>query len=195
MKARVLVTAVLISASCAHASLDRFESRGPHESDVHATDVPVRGFQVSVETPTTTEYGELIAVDDKFLYMNVSDSPEAWAGEQIPRAQVIKVTVEVGPSASTATGIWTAVGCASTASHGAYLIFSGPIWLATGIPTTVGESAAAKAVAGTDELSKLYQYARFPQGLPPSFGGTPRQPRDAGADGASWRLDQGSSHR
>jgi hypothetical protein len=149
---------------------------------VHPTDVPVRGFQVTVETASSTESGELIAVDEQFLYLNVSDSPALWSGEQIPRAQVAKVTVEVAPSASTATGIWTAVGCASTASHGYFFVFTGPIWLATGIPASAGESASSKAVAQPDELSKLYQYARFPQGLPPSFGGTSRQPRDGGAD-------------
>jgi hypothetical protein len=182
MKARVLITAALVVASCAHAGLNRSDSRGAHENDVHATDVPVRGFQVSVETASSTESGELIAIDEQFLYVNASDSPAVWAGERIARAQVVKVTVEVGPSASGTLGIWTAMGCLSTASHGVFLVFTGPIWLATGIPASAGESAAAKAVANPDQLSQLYQYARFPQGLPPSFGGAPRQPRDGGVD-------------
>jgi hypothetical protein len=192
MKARVLITAALIVASCAHASLNRSESRGAHENDVHATDVPVRGFQVSVETASSTESGELIAVDERYLYLNASDSPGVWAGEQIPRAQVIRVTVEVSPSASTALGAWTATGCLSTVSHGYYLVFTGPIWLATGIPASAAESAASKAIANADELSQLYQYARFPQGLPPSFGGAPRQAHDGGVAWSVMKSDAGT---
>jgi len=184
MKGRVLATGLLISLSCAHATLNRSKSRGPHENGVQATDVPVRGFEVAVETGSTTEVGELLAVDEQYLYVNVGSSPEVWAGEKISRAEIVKVTVEIEPSGSTAAGIWTAVGCASTASHGFFLVLTGPLWLATGIPTSVTEANGSHTEAHSDQLSSLFQYARFPQGLPPSFGGAPRQgrytPPDAG---------------
>jgi hypothetical protein len=183
MKARVLVAGFLISLSCAHGNLNRAQSRGAHLDGVKATDVPVRGFQVSVETADSTESGELIAVDDRFVYLDVGEPPNA-VGESIPRTRIVKVVVEVQPSYSSTAGIWTAVGCASTASHGAYLVFSGPLWLSAGISTAVGESYAAHAEARGDELNQLYQFARFPQGLPPTFGGTPGRPPkgDGGVD-------------
>ena len=112
---------------------------------MQATDVPVRGYQVSVETTDTTEVGELLAVDEQYVYVNVGSSPEVWAGEKISRAQIVKVTVEIQPSGSTTAGIWTAVGCASTASHGFFLILTGPLWLGTGIPTSVSESYGSRA--------------------------------------------------
>jgi hypothetical protein len=189
MKARVLVTGLLFSASCVHASLNRAQSRGSHQDGVKATDVPVRGFQVSIETTAGTESGELIAVDERFVYLNATESPNEWAGEQIPRAQIVRVLVEVQTSASTTAGIWTAVGCASTASHGAFLIFSGPVWLATGLPASIGESQAAHAEARPDELSKLYQFARFPQGLPPSFAGAMRPAAYEGTVDAGTAAD------
>jgi hypothetical protein len=182
MRGRVVVAAFLICASCAHASLNRSESRGPHQDDVRATDVPVRGFDVTVAMADSSVSGELIAVDERFLYLNAGASPNDWIPMQIPRAQIVKVVVEVTPSLSTNTGLWTALGCASTVSHGGFLIFSGPIWLGTGLPTSIGESYNSHAEAPNDQLSQLFQYARFPQGLPKSFGSMKEQLVQVSAD-------------
>jgi hypothetical protein len=96
------------------------------------------------------------------------------------------VTVEVRSSASGEMGVWTALGCASTVTHGYYLIITGPMWLATGITSAVGESRSSHAKAeNQSDFGRLYQFARFPQGLPIAIRTQKwRVPSAASADGA-----------
>src|SRR5206468_3757543 len=49
------------------------------------------------------------------------------------------------------------------------------------ISSTVAESADSKAEALKGDLDQLYQYARFPQGLPESWGGPRRAPPSVAA--------------
>lgn len=174
MKARVAIVGAAVLLSCGHAALDRSKSRGAHESGVHAADVPVRGFDVEVKLASNSVSGELIAVDRKFVYVNIQK--EGVEVFRVSRSEIREVEVAVRPSAAEGLGVWTGVGCASTVSHGAFLIFTGPIWLASGIGATASEANDATAKASRDQLDQLYQYARFPQGLPPSWGGPPRRP-------------------
>jgi hypothetical protein len=184
MKVRSIVVFAIVCASCAHASLNRSQSRGPHAEGVAVGDVPVRGYPISVDATGGSESGELIAIDDEFVYVNTAEGL-LWNVIRIPRATIKEVTVEVDSSMSTGTSVWTAIGCASTVSHGAYLVLTGPLWLAAGIPASISESTNAQAIAGHDELSSLYQYARFPQGLPVTLGGKPHRRVEAVADGGA----------
>jgi len=164
--------------ACAHASLDRSRVAGTHQGGVPVSDVPVRGVPAEVlwmrpecekDWCISRESGELIAVDDQAVYVGFVGSGSIGAASlsRIPRARIKSVSLEVGPSASSEVGVWTALGCASTLSHGAYLVFTGPLWLVAGIGTAANESASSHAVAqSAHDLSQLYQFARFPQGLP-----------------------------
>lgn len=178
MKFRVAFFWASLSVACAHASLDRSRVAGSHQGGVQVSDVPVRGAPAEVvwlrpECPSEdcagTESGELIAVDEQAVYVSFLGSGSDWAASlsKIPRARIKSVSLEVGPSASSEVGGWTALGCASTLSHGYYLVFTGPLWLVAGIGAAANESASARAVAhDARDLSQLYQFARFPQGLP-----------------------------
>jgi hypothetical protein len=183
MRVRSLLLCAALSWSCAHGSLDRGESLGAHAPGIDVADVPVRGFQVNIDAANGSFSGELFAVDDQFVYVNTGRSEQEWNGERIPRAFIKEVEVDLYSSDSLFTGVWTGLGTASTLSHGAFLIFSGPIWLATGIPVSVNESSASHATAGPDELSKLYQFARFPQGLPGRRGKPHLRPAGPAAPG------------
>lgn len=176
MKARVLIAGAIVLAACAHAGLDRADSRGAHEAGVSVSEVPVRGFHVDVEGAFETVSGELIAVDPGYIHVNVAEDDQQLKMVPVPREHVRAAYVAVRASAAGGLGAWTGMGCASTVSHGGFLVFSGPIWLVTGITSTVAESDASKAEALQGDLDQLYQYARFPQGLPESWGG-PRRAR------------------
>jgi hypothetical protein len=63
-------------------------------------------------------------------------------------------------------GAWTALGSISTISHGVFLVFTLPIWLASGLSMTVQESRSGNLEYPPWPLVALTPYARFPQGAP-----------------------------
>jgi len=172
MKLRSVVVLTMLVGACARASLNRSEVSGAHEESVKATDVPVMGAPVEVrwscgEDRTCTTEGELIAVNREFVYVDSTGTTPGTAHRHaIERAKISEVYVEVSKSHADALGGWTALGCASTLSHGYYLGFTGPVWLAAGISSSVAESRRSHALAWSYDLYALYQFARYPQGLP-----------------------------
>jgi hypothetical protein len=172
MKLRSVVVLTMLAGACARASLNRAEVDGPHEESVKATDVPVLGSPVEVrwscgEDRSCTTEGELIAVNREFVYVDSNSTTPGTADRHaIERAKISEVYVEVSKSHADALGGWTALGCASTLSHGYYLGFTGPVWLAAGISSSVAESRRSHALAWSHDLDALYQFARYPQGLP-----------------------------
>lgn len=168
---RVLPLLGALCAACAiQPSIDRGRTIGSPVRNARIEDVPVRGFDVVVVAAERDVSGELLAIDAQQLW--VLEDPE---GEpqlvSIPRAEVDKVSVEVFPSGAATTWTWTAVGTLSTASHGFFLIFSAPIWLATGVPVSVDQIVSNDLdLTRRSQLDALHQFARFPQGMPPQWG-------------------------
>jgi len=167
MKGRTVFFWGALGIACGHSALDRRLVNGDHKSGVSTEDVPVKGatVHVDVQSERTTYPAELVAVDAKYLYVNTGSD---WRKDTraVPRAKIRRVVVDVYTSEAGGIVAWTAVGCASTASHGYYLVFTGPMWLGAGIASAASEDSAARASANATQLDQLYQYARFPQGMP-----------------------------
>jgi hypothetical protein len=155
--------ALLIVAACTPAMpLDRSESVGS-KTTVDVVDVPAKGFPVDLEHATGSQSGELLAVDACNAYVLHDDVTIAVASDTIRKA-----SIEVYPGKGGLYGVWTGLGAASTASHGFLLVFTLPVWLAVGIPSTVS-TGNANDIQQPHGGGLLYQYARFPQGLPPQW--------------------------
>lgn len=74
------------------------------------------------------------------------------------------VRYKTNPGGPTA---WSALGGISTLSHGAWLIFTMPMWMiAGGVASSNQATAARDNVTLRSDLPKYAKYARFPQGLP-----------------------------
>lgn len=104
--------------------------------------------------------GELIAIDKTAFHVLSTTGLQS-----VPRASVRRITlVGYGNRAGTLTG-WAVAGGISTLSHGAFLLFTAPMWAIAGIAATHTEGHAG--IVHDDELAR--RFARFPQGLPPGF--------------------------
>lgn len=129
------------------------------------------GAWISVEITGIEQpvQGELLAVGGTSLYI-------------LELGEVAEVNLKTIKSASlsayeaAAGGVvtLTLLGGASTISHGFFLIFSFPIWLAVGIATSRHQSGMGYAAYDSDNSLKKLQgfgkWARFPQGMPEDFG-------------------------
>ena len=129
-------------------------------------EVPVYGFETRVVSvgPVPTVSGELLAVDPVHLWIL---SEEKVVG--VHRAGVEETLVTLERPGGLGAGIWTAVGTASTVSHGFLAIFTAPLWLVAGIPTAAQMGADNTASFKGTGYETLWQFARFPQGLPPGW--------------------------
>jgi hypothetical protein len=61
------------------------------------------------------------------------------------------------------------VGSVTTISHGFFLILTLPMWAGTGTIASVGASESNNLIVPLEDVDALFQFARFPQGMPPSF--------------------------
>jgi hypothetical protein len=184
----VALALVGLGAACTrYGSMDRSKGFTGNETTASLEDVPVRGHEIEIEHAGQTTSGELLAVDDMYLYVLTDSRVRA-----IERRKVTQVSVELYASQAGQAGLWTALGTVSTISHGFLLVITAPVWLATGISVTAGAAATNDLEIRDDRLGPLYQFARFPQGLPPTWPGArvplerspPRvtPPSDAGTD-------------
>lgn len=146
-------------------------------------EVPVHGFRVTVDAVERPVRGELLAVDRASVWVLEERDDGRARPVAIPRRDVRSVGVEALPSGGAVTGAWSAAGTLSTLSHGAFLIFSAPVWAGVGIATGVDEGVSNDLHVRRRSLDELYQYARFPAGLPEGFlrRAGPRRPRPARA--------------
>ena len=160
----VLAIGVGLCSCSPHRGFDRGASLGRPGRNVSIEKVPVRGFETTVEYRIAGEAhsasGELLAADE-VVWLAIHARTVGISSDIVR-----EVTVEVYPSTTGALATWTALGTVSTISHGVFLIFTGPIWLASGVSSSVSAAARNDAVGGPTELSKLYEFARFPGGLP-----------------------------
>jgi hypothetical protein len=113
--------------------------------------------------------GELLAADEDSLVLARGDYVTL-----VPPACIETVTVAAFEGAPGQTIAWGVVGSLSTVSHGLFLIFSLPIWVATTGGATYGHSKAGYIEADFRkargaEVENVRKWARFPQGLPPGY--------------------------
>jgi hypothetical protein len=154
-------TACALLAGCSHESppFDRSVPIGSRSSGEKVADVPVRGHVVSVRTRRGEITGELLAVGPSELILLAKND-----GQIVPFSEVRDVDITLYPSRATAMAVWTGVGAASTVTHGVWALISMPVWLISGIRVSAADRENVR-VEGV-RLDQLYQYARFPQGLP-----------------------------
>jgi hypothetical protein len=132
------------------------------------------GAQVIVRSGKTEYHGELIACSDTtaFVLANGLTGREAYRPIPLPVP-----SVEIpADSLRTVFIVWSAIGLASTASHGYFAAITAPSWGVVGGLSTY--FAGAPERQGT--CAELWPYARFPQGMPPRiadrFGVGPTPP-------------------
>jgi hypothetical protein len=122
----------------------------------------VHGFEVQVHGSGPVVEGELLAVDETSVWVE-----ELGIERSIPRREIARVVIREHGTAAGGYGVWTGLGAASTLTHGFYFVLTGPLWLAVGIPVTALEAADGQQRLAPDGLDALFQYARWPQGMPP----------------------------
>jgi hypothetical protein len=105
--------------------------------------------------------GELLSVDKVRLCIQ---SQEVVC---IPTIDVVSLELEIFAAHGGAAGAIVGIGLPSTLTHGFFLILSAPVWLAIGIPVAVAEGDSNDLRVKSDNFGAAFQYARYPQGLPP----------------------------
>ncbi len=176
----VLVVASTLGACTADGPLDRSVGYGGNPVKVEVADVPVKGFPVVVERVAGDDVeGELIASDESFV--NVLTAHDGVVAT--PWKEIRQVRVQLQPSmdgARAGLALWSTLGTLSTLSHGFFLVFTAPVWVGAGIPSTILTGRPIEGSTRSDGATYLYQFARFPQGPPPGWGrGAPMPPPPA----------------
>lgn len=112
--------------------------------------------------PHTIE-GELIAIDQEKVFLLTE-----FGLKQILKHNVIHVTFAVYKEKRIVPYL-AILGLLSTASHGYLAFISVPLWLITGISSSIAESTSGTARSEHVDWEEIRKYARFPQGLPPGL--------------------------
>lgn len=168
-----MIRALLLLALTACASkswLDRSIPQGPidHIEDPRAEidQVPVLGHRVVVFSRGGERVrGELLAVDTRYL----SVQPEIGALVHVPVEQAASVRVVVRPRNAHFLVPWGIVGTVSTLTHGFALVLTAPTWMAMTAGFSVSSYAGGTLKVYSGDYDKLYQFSRFPAGLPFAF--------------------------
>lgn len=153
----------VVGAACGGPGLDRSVVEGSPVEDFPLEQVPTRGHVITVSVRGEPRLeGELIALDPDVLWLE-----NEWGNlRAIPRSQIEYVEVELYESDAAALATWTTLGTISTISHGFFIFLTGTAWLSSGIPASVSESERNDVLAVRHGLEPLFQFARFPQGMP-----------------------------
>ncbi len=167
--ALLLPGALALAACGGGAPLSRAETPPGHPAAMDVGDVPVKGYHVSIQGADGFRLGgELLAADRDALV--VLDGQRVF---RVPASMITSVHVPLYSNgalvgALTATGV---VGTLSALTHGLFFVFSGPSWavLSTTVVTTAAVDPHRVVSVQRDGLGALYQYARFPQGLPEPY--------------------------
>ncbi len=161
--------------ACAHQGVpDRSLPMGaPYEDGEELPsleEVPVRGVPTEVTLHGCTGQGELLAADDEAIWLQVEGVTDLTHIEVVRWKDVQEVSIELHESDAGWVAGWTAAGVVSTASHGLFLVLTVPVWLIVGISAGSAEAAGNDAVAkNSEQYFQLFQFARFPQGMPPAL--------------------------
>jgi hypothetical protein len=165
----VLAFMTLSGCSAGIERLDRRRGVGGSETSVPIEEVPVRGHEIDLaafgDDRRYNVSGELLAIDPVAIWVLESSGDVAW----VPRDDLLDVKIELYDSAASETALWTTIGSLTTASHGFFLILTLPMWVGTGTAASIGASESNNLVVPVEAVDALYQFARFPQGLPPEF--------------------------
>jgi hypothetical protein len=171
-RAAAAVAACALGVSgCGKNMLDRDVSEGTPKS-VAIEDVPVKGFAVVVQLWGGEDVkGELLAAGERGAWVLTEEGSRF-----VPREDIDEVRVNVYSNVGWVTLAWTIAGAGSTLTHGFFLLYTAPAWAAVGGTAALAEFGKGKAHASSRQAAYLYQFARFPAGLPPGWHDTPKPP-------------------
>jgi hypothetical protein len=133
---------------------------------VQVDQVPVVGYHVRVTRTggRSTVEGELLAAGWMQLWVLSNQTTVVVERDEISRVEIN--LYEASGEVWGAIG-WTFLGVISTASNGWLAIFTAPAWLIAGTATAITAANASDMRVDRDGgFDELYQFARFPQGLP-----------------------------
>ena len=108
--------------------------------------------------------GELIAFERDSVFVMTPSQLVSVSATDIVSARLYTFAPNTGSLA-----LWTFVGVLSTASHGAGLVLSLPVWIIAGTASAVSESHSPEVKVPGRSWEYLRMFARFPQGLPPGL--------------------------
>lgn len=112
------------------------------------------------EAETKISNGELIAVQERNVYLLTTDGMEAISIDMVQNAMLALYKEK------SRVGLWALVGTLSTLSHGYGLILSAPAWIITGLASASAESKSGLLKYPDSSWEEIKKYARFPQGIP-----------------------------
>ena len=164
MRFLILLLALSLSG-CLRIPVPRLERQRiracTRKACVEVKDVPVRGFPVEVGIAERRISGELLAAGGDFIWVL-----ERNCLRQLEYQRVRWASVEYFTSLAPLVAGWDGLGALSTLSHGFFVIFSLPLWLGIGVPTAIGAAVSNDLEFKPKQFDRLYQFARFPQGMP-----------------------------
>ncbi len=131
--------------------------------------VPAKGADVTITTVgNSTASGELLEAKEDRLVILVADTGVVTiSAQQIRRAEV---NLYSNGEAVALLTIWAVLGTASSLSHGEYFYISGPSWALVSNAAIIPVAAdPGRFVTVEGHLGDLYEYARFPGGLPGAY--------------------------
>jgi len=162
----IMACLLLLTGACFKMPLNRSLKLGKPIENFPIEKVPVKGTTVAVRSfkpgGKAEVKGELLAAGDGFIWV-LQDGKTVHIPERIVRDVELQ---DLFPSGAGALGAWTALGTASTVSHTFAAIITAPLWLAVGIPASVSAANANDLTVKPKNFNMLYQWARYPQGMP-----------------------------
>lgn len=136
--------------------------------DASSEQIDVYGGWITLEysagNSVETADGEFIAFQDSSVYVLTE-----FRLIRIPSKDVRRASVDIYSKNTLTFALWTVAGTASATTHGWYVIISAPLWLLTGIPSTISESMDGRLERGNPSTSwwlSASKFSRFPQGIP-----------------------------
>jgi hypothetical protein len=155
--AAVLAVAGVLSGSCAGWRVPNNERAVQEEAITGG-----KGARTRLRLASGAEVqGELISAEGVYVWLLRDDGRLV----SFPVESVRDASLGVFQTRESELTAWTIVGALSTVSHGAFIIFSLPIWLLVGIPSAYVESRRGFIEYPQYSWQVLGRYARFPQGL------------------------------
>ncbi len=121
-------------------------------------------LEYSAGNAVETTDGEFIAFQDSSAYVLTE-----FRLIRIPSTDIKRASLDIYSKNTLLFALWTVAGTATTATHGWYLIISAPLWLLTGIPSTISESMDGRLAEEKPSISwwlSTSKFSRFPQGIP-----------------------------
>lgn len=159
----LLAAAIAIFSGCAsvQAPSGYLPAASETQWDVHGGWITV---EYSDRGTISTADGEFIAFQDSVIYVLTESEPVSIRCKEVRSASFDIYSKKTGLFAG-----WTLLGSVSVLSHGYFAVFSLPLWLLTGIPSTISESLDGRYAENTPTIywwQSISKFSRFPQGIP-----------------------------